>query len=70
MGEIVGFNPEMGGNNVIELAKKPLEASDRVQELMKRGKYKEAQTLLDAVLDAQEGRTSKKDEEPRQAMAA
>lgn len=72
MGETQGFNPEMSGYNTAELAKNPLGASDAVQELMRAGKYEDAQTLLDAVVDAQQGKRNDDDEEevPRQAMAA
>ncbi len=70
MGEIVGFNPDMGSHNVIELARDPLKASDEVQRLMREKKYEEAQQLLDAVVDAQQGKRGSEEEEPRQAVAA
>ncbi len=70
MGETPGFNPEMGNHNVIELAKNPLRASDEVQKLMGERKYQEAQALLNAVIDKQQGKGVSEDEEPRQEKAA
>ena len=68
MGETPGFNPEVGGYNIAELAQNPLKASDEVQKLTRVGKYEDAHKLLWDIVDAQQGKN--KNEEPKQAMAA